>query len=300
MAGRAGRRGLDPVGTVAIACWDDVPPLQDLHTMLKGEARKLQSQFRLTYTMMLNLLRVEDMTVEDMIKKSFSEVETQRVLGKRDLPKIVVKAEQSLQRLKAKEEAEGCLYGGEMAIEQYYNDKESQLKINAEIMEEVMKSRQGASLLKPGNTVVASYGDLGSCVGVILKVIRSDESQAPSSLTLLLLCPPAFKVPHGSQLDVVTAEVPRDLSDWEAFSRENSKSKRFDPGMYKLVSDRILTVVKVSHSNVLALCKEKAKVDSSLVIDKCDLVELSKLVSFLVDLVKVQVKKVHATTVLSR
>ncbi len=24
MAGRAGRRGLDPVGTVIIACWDDV------------------------------------------------------------------------------------------------------------------------------------------------------------------------------------------------------------------------------------------------------------------------------------
>ena len=27
MAGRAGRRGLDPVGTVIIACWDDVSAL---------------------------------------------------------------------------------------------------------------------------------------------------------------------------------------------------------------------------------------------------------------------------------
>ena len=52
MSGRAGRRGLDSVGTVLIAAWGDkLPEVTDLHHMLKGRATKLSSQFRLTYTM---------------------------------------------------------------------------------------------------------------------------------------------------------------------------------------------------------------------------------------------------------
>lgn len=45
-----------------------------------GPATKLQSQFRLTYNMILNLLRVETLKVEEMIKRSFSENASQRVL----------------------------------------------------------------------------------------------------------------------------------------------------------------------------------------------------------------------------
>ena len=37
MAGRAGRRGLDTVGTVVIACWDDLPDEVDVKRMLTGE-----------------------------------------------------------------------------------------------------------------------------------------------------------------------------------------------------------------------------------------------------------------------
>ena len=72
MAGRAGRRGLDTVGTVILCCFgDEAPPVVMLKNMLCGKSTKLESQFRLTYNMILNLLRVEDMSVEDMIKRSF-------------------------------------------------------------------------------------------------------------------------------------------------------------------------------------------------------------------------------------
>ena len=63
MAGRAGRRGLDSVGTVIIACPNDVPEESEIRGLLMGRATKLESQFRLTYTMILNLLRVEDLKV---------------------------------------------------------------------------------------------------------------------------------------------------------------------------------------------------------------------------------------------
>jgi antiviral helicase SKI2 len=48
--------------------------------MLLGKPTKLQSQFRLTYNMILNLLRVEALKVEEMIKRSFSENASQRLL----------------------------------------------------------------------------------------------------------------------------------------------------------------------------------------------------------------------------
>jgi hypothetical protein len=122
MAGRAGRRGLDAVGTVVVAAWEDVPGEAELRSLLTGAPRgregvgvvgsppgpltrpfapgpgavaavparrrrshplrlpspmrppaplllppgrgvSLESQFRLTYSMILNLLRVEDLKV---------------------------------------------------------------------------------------------------------------------------------------------------------------------------------------------------------------------------------------------
>lgn len=51
-----------------------------LHKMMLGTPARLQSQFRLTYNMILNLLRVEALRVEEMIKRSFSENASQRLL----------------------------------------------------------------------------------------------------------------------------------------------------------------------------------------------------------------------------
>ena len=53
------------VGTVIICCWegDELPSELDHQRMITGKATKLESQFRLSYAMILNLLRVEDLTV---------------------------------------------------------------------------------------------------------------------------------------------------------------------------------------------------------------------------------------------
>ncbi|RLN32622.1 hypothetical protein BBJ28_00000426 [Nothophytophthora sp. Chile5] len=99
MAGRAGRRGLDSVGTVIIACWNDVPEPTSLRTMLAGKATSLSSQFRLTYNMILNLLRVEVLTVEDMMKRSFSEFHTQKALASKNIPRLIQKGKTLLQQL---------------------------------------------------------------------------------------------------------------------------------------------------------------------------------------------------------
>lgn len=82
MAGRAGRRGLDAVGTVIIACWDDVYEEGELKKLLTGRPTKLESQFRLTYSMILNLLRVEDLKVSKKLSEQASTSESGSSIGK--------------------------------------------------------------------------------------------------------------------------------------------------------------------------------------------------------------------------
>jgi antiviral helicase SKI2 len=56
------------------------PKQTTLNHMITGKPGKLSSQFRLTYNMILNLLRVETLKVEEMIKRSFSESASQQIL----------------------------------------------------------------------------------------------------------------------------------------------------------------------------------------------------------------------------
>ena len=68
--------------------WGEVPSESTLKKLLTGSATKLSSQFRLSYNMILNLIRASDLSVEDMIKRSFSEFHAQKALSSHDLTKV--------------------------------------------------------------------------------------------------------------------------------------------------------------------------------------------------------------------
>ncbi|KAL4871949.1 hypothetical protein BDV12DRAFT_183499 [Aspergillus spectabilis] len=149
MAGRAGRRGLDNVGYVIIvnSGKDEAPPAGALRKMILGDPTKLRSQFRLTYNMILNLLRVEALKIEEMIKRSFSENATQALLPEHE--KQVQISEASLEKIK-REPCEICdtdlAACHDASIE--YEQLTSELHLN------LLSSPVGKRLLNPKRLVV--------------------------------------------------------------------------------------------------------------------------------------------------
>ena len=70
MSGRAGRRGLDSQGLVVLMV-DQKMSADVAKNIVKGHTDPLNSQFRLTYNMVLNLTRVPEINPQYMMERSF-------------------------------------------------------------------------------------------------------------------------------------------------------------------------------------------------------------------------------------
>uniref|UniRef100_A0A6T7WV57 ATP-dependent RNA helicase Ski2/MTR4 C-terminal domain-containing protein n=1 Tax=Pyramimonas obovata TaxID=1411642 RepID=A0A6T7WV57_9CHLO len=161
MAGRAGRRGLDTVGTVIIMAPDDkVPEEAELRTLITGKATMLESQFRLRYNMIVNLLRVEDLSVEDMLKRSFAELHAQRAM--KGHGELLHAGERLLRRITALAAAHagrpcgcpcGCVFG-RPEVEEYYELVVAVQHLTTQVHAAVMQSPGAKQALSPGRVVL--------------------------------------------------------------------------------------------------------------------------------------------------
>lgn len=144
--------------------------------MLLGQPTKLQSQFRLTYNMILNLLRVEALKVEEMIKRSFSENASQRLLP--DQQDKIKKIEGHLASLPAMPDEERAKH-----LSRYYDQCASAVASNLAMLSLASDHRQGAKNMATGRIVILRDTHFDFDVAVLVKAVASREFLVLAAVT---------------------------------------------------------------------------------------------------------------------
>lgn len=256
MAGRAGRRGLDKVGTVIMCCFGETPPpMPILRNMLTGQSTMLRSQFRLTYNMILNLLRVEEMSVENMIKRSFSEFATQRALTANEYPKLLARGQKTLAKLEEQFQSKSGQRVGADDLEEYFSTCSELLAVNRNLLSFILESGDDGAL-QPGKIILVSaarkYGVVHAPALVLkapsLPSATAGQAKPDDKFVCMLLLPESY--------------IPEAESDKES----QAKSKPGTIGYVGLTKQRYYAIYEVKLEYVLLVSGSKQKIDANLLL----------------------------------
>ncbi|XP_067889141.1 exosome RNA helicase MTR4 [Heterodontus francisci] len=156
MSGRAGRRGMDERGIVILMVDEKMSPTVGKQ-LLKGSADPLNSAFHLTYNMVLNLLRVEEINPEYMLEKSFYQFQNYKAI-----PGVVEKVKILEGQYNEIE------IPNEESIVTYYKIRQQLAKLGKEIEEYIHKPKYCLPFLQPGRLVKVKNDDDDFGWGVVI------------------------------------------------------------------------------------------------------------------------------------
>ncbi|KAJ3605916.1 hypothetical protein NHX12_027959 [Muraenolepis orangiensis] len=156
MSGRAGRRGMDERGIVIFMVDEKMSPAIGKQ-LLKGSADPLNSAFHLTYNMVLNLLRVEEINPEYMLEKSFYQFQHYRAL-----PGVLEKLN------KLEEQYHAIHIPNEENVVTYFKIRQQLAKLAKEIQEFVHKPKYCLPFLQPGRLVKVKSNEADFGWGVVV------------------------------------------------------------------------------------------------------------------------------------
>lgn len=168
MAGRAGRRGKDPVGTVIVLCKREIPESSDLIKTALGQPTALESKFQLKYSMILTLLRARHhLEVESVIGKSFIEHDRQSSKASQQARQnVLMKQVQSFKR----PDCDVCMQGQMLEFCDNYL-KFMTTNFNMQIRTDIFKTALAKKKILPGRTtVVVGLESNPAALGVVVQV----------------------------------------------------------------------------------------------------------------------------------
>jgi len=132
--------------------------------------------------MILNLLRVEEMSVESMISRSFSEFATQRALTANEYPQLLAKGLKTLSKLEDSYFASSHERIGLEDLNSYFQMMRRILRINRQVMTYIHESDSVvlSDILTPGRIILVSAARLLGCVRAPAMVLRLSGSSSSS------------------------------------------------------------------------------------------------------------------------
>ncbi|XP_028658444.1 exosome RNA helicase MTR4 [Erpetoichthys calabaricus] len=166
MSGRAGRRGMDERGIVIFMVDEKMSPVVGKQ-LLKGSADPLNSAFHLTYNMVLNLLRVEEINPEYMLEKSFYQFQHYRAV-----PGVVEKVKTLEEQYNAIE------IPNEESVVTYYKIRQQLAKLGKEIEEYIHKPKYCLPFLQPGRLVKVKKDEDDFGWGVVVNFSKKSNVKA--------------------------------------------------------------------------------------------------------------------------
>ncbi|EDV30679.1 uncharacterized protein Dana_GF14920 [Drosophila ananassae] len=165
MAGRAGRRGLDDKGIVILMIDEKVSPAVG-RGIVQGKADPINSAFHLTYNMVLNLLRVEEINPEYMLERSFYQFQNQAAL-----PGLHEKVEQKTAELNK------IVIKDEHNIASYHHIRSQLDHYGKQFRQWITRPQYLLPFLQPGRLIKVSAGSQEYDWGIVLNFKKQDQSR---------------------------------------------------------------------------------------------------------------------------
>eukprot|EP00756_Hemistasia_phaeocysticola_P013491 Hpha_TRINITY_DN15283_c0_g2::TRINITY_DN15283_c0_g2_i1::g.68153::m.68153/K12598/MTR4, SKIV2L2; ATP-dependent RNA helicase DOB1 len=236
MSGRAGRRGLDKNG-LAIAMIDEAVPPETIKEMTSGKADVLKSAFHLTYNMVLNVLRVEDIDPLYIMQRSFLQFQVDR-----NRPMLEEKSQDLAQKV-AK-----LVVNDEDTVSAYFKTCAELKKYQEQIRAEITKPSNALRFLQTGRLLHIISGDNEYGWGVL--AARREETKVDEK-----------GVQFSDHVLDVFVDCMDDASQREADERAGAPSQRprpcppgkpgeTPPGQLRVVSFRLSELTALSSSRV--------------------------------------------------
>jgi ATP-dependent RNA helicase DOB1 len=176
MAGRAGRRGLDDKGICILMAGEKMPQ-NDGTKLMKGDSEPLNSAFHLTYNMVLNLLRVEEINPEYMLEKSFYQFQNRCSIP--EFQNQVQNAEEAIDSIKVPEKHMS-----------YFKIRQQLQVLTKKALEIIQKPEYILPYLKPGRLIFIENQDQVFGWGVVISFIKRQDKDGKDYVLVdtLILC----------------------------------------------------------------------------------------------------------------
>jgi len=169
MSGRAGRRGLDDKGIVILMVDEKMSPSAG-REIVKGMPDNLNSAFHLTYNMVLNLLRVEEVNPEYMMERSFHQFQNYS-----NIPQIYKNVKE------LEEKVASITVPMEEEVSSYARLRDQLSSLGQEFHTWLTKPQYIVPFLQPGRLVRVKSGDQEFGWGAIVNMKRQ-KPQTEASL----------------------------------------------------------------------------------------------------------------------